>query len=215
MKKFRDKYRIPPARLAGWDYSQPGLYYITICTKNRDHFFGEVINKEMQLNEIGITADNCWSEIPDHFENTTLGEFTIMPNHVHGIIIINDSVETGHALSPGKSKPETGWDLPQTGWDLPETGLDKTNSAENPPIETGHALSLPHPRFRNPGKNTISTMVGSFKSAVTKLSRPINPRFGWQTRFYDHIIRSHEDFVRISNYIKNNPANWNSDKFYK
>jgi len=68
-------------------------------------------------------------------------------------------------------------------------------------------------RFRNKGKNTVSAMVGSFKSAVTKLVGPINIHFGWQTRFHDHIIRSHDDYVRISNYILNNPRNWNSDKF--
>ncbi|MEQ1676557.1 MAG: hypothetical protein ABL876_07645, partial [Chitinophagaceae bacterium] len=92
------------------------------------------------------------------------------------------------------------------------------NTRLNETAETGHALSLrtqqPHFRFRNPGKNSISSMVGSFKSSVTKLSRIINKNFEWQTRFYDHIIRSHEDFVRISNYILNNPANWKEDKFY-
>src|SRR5687768_3301385 len=122
MRKFKNKYRIASARLASWDYSHPGSYFITICTKKRKHFFGEIINKEMYLNDVGIIADQCWSAIPDHFENTTLGEFTIMPNHIHGIIIINDGVETGHALSPDK----------------PGTGLSGTG--------------LSHPRFRNPGK---------------------------------------------------------------
>lgn len=210
MKKFNNKYRIPSSRLASWDYSHPGFYFITICTKNRKHFFGEIKNDEMYLNETGIIADKCWAEIPDHFQNTTLGEFVVMPNHIHGIIIIDGSVETGHALSVDKNK--TGTDLENRDLEIPVL--------QNPvlPNETGHALSLPiqtHFRFRNQGKNTISAMVGSFKSAVTKLSRPVNPGFEWQTRFHDHIVRSHDDFLRISNYILNNPANWNSDKFYK
>jgi putative transposase len=184
MQKFKNKYRIASARLSGWDYGQPGLYFITICTKNRRHFFGEIINKEMYLNDTGIIADTCWAEIPRHFNNTTLGEFVVMPNHIHGIIIINDGlfVETGRVV-----------------------------------VETGHAPSLQpktHPGFRNPGKNTISTMVGSFKSAVSKLSRPFTFDFEWQSRFHDHIIRSHTDFLRISHYILNNPANWKSDKFF-
>jgi putative transposase len=95
MEKFKNKYRIPSARLACWNYGSPGLYFITICTKNRKHFFGEIKNDEMFLNEIGVIADKCWAEIPDHFQNTTLGQFVIMPNHVHGIIIIDGSVETG------------------------------------------------------------------------------------------------------------------------
>ncbi len=185
MHKFKNKYRIPSARLASWNYGWPGSYFITICTKNRKHLFGEIINHEMYLNDVGIIADKCWAEIPDHFQHTTLGEFVIMPNHVHGIIIIDTDgadVETGHALS-----------LPRT----------------------SRTPGTPHFRFQNPGKNTISAMVGSFKSAVTKLSRPMNKNFGWQTRFHDHIIRSHEEYLRISNYILNNPANWNADKFNK
>ena len=200
MKKFNNKYRIPSARLASWDYSQPGFYFITICTKNRKHFFGEIKTNEMYLNEVGVIADKCWLEIPDHFQNTMLGEFVIMPNHVHGIIVIGDRVETGSALSPDENNNTTGLAKPVV--------LN----------ETGHALSLPiqsHFRFRNQGKNTISAMAGSFKSAVTKLSRPVNPDFEWQTRFHDHIICNHDDFLRISNYILNNPANWNKDKFYK
>ncbi|MGQ0739992.1 MAG: transposase [Bacteroidota bacterium] len=224
MEKFNNKYRILSARPAGWDYSRPGSYFITICTKNRSHFFGEIKNREMRLNEIGIIADKYWAEIPNHFDNTMLGQFVIMPNHVHGIIIINDPVETGHALSPNENTQPDG---PVTENHLfPRKNIlsgeiepepdDKTGSVLS--SETGHALSLPdtpHFRFRNQGKKSVSAMIGSFKSAVSKFSRPINNDFGWQTRFYDHIIRSHEDYVRISDYIINNPANWETDKFYK
>ena len=194
MDKFKNKYRITSARLASWDYSNPGLYFITICTKDRINIFGEIFNNEMCLNEIGKIADQSWIDIPNHFKNIELGEFIVMPNHVHGIIIINEStVETGHALSHSQQSTQT----------------------QN---ETTHALSLPnklhHPRFRNQGKNTISSMVGSFKSTVTKFARPINTDFGWQSRFYDHIIRSHDDYKRISNYILRNAVNWKEDKFY-
>ena len=88
-------------------------------------------------------------------------------------------------------------------------------------VETGHALSLQsksttHFRFRNQGKNTISAMIGSFKSAVTKLVRrtTTTKNFAWQTRFYDHIIKTKDEYLRISNYIINNIANWKQDKFY-
>lgn len=95
-------------------------------------------------------------------------------------------------------------------------------------VETGHALSLqpqqpaksesgkqPHHRFRNQGKNTISSMVGSYKSAVTKKCNENNFPFGWQSRFHDHIIPDNDEFNRIRNYIANNPANWEQDKFFK
>ncbi len=137
MEKFKNKYRIPSARLAGWDYSRPGSYFITICTKNREHFFGEIKNHEMYLNEIGIIADKCWAKIPDHFENTLLGEFVIMPNHVHGIINISDpAVETGHALSPDDTNEPTN----QSGHAL---SPDDTNEQKN---QSEYSLS---PDYKN------------------------------------------------------------------
>ena len=138
----------------------------------------------MQLSSIGEKAYECWQDIPGHFQFVSLDAFVVMPNHTHGIIIIDKPVETGHALS------------------LPHA------------LSQHQQFKQPHPRFRNQGKNTISAMVGSFKSAVTKWCNENNLRFGWQTRFHDHIIRDNEEFDRIRNYILNNPANWNTDKFF-
>jgi putative transposase len=89
MEKYRSKYRIESTRLRNWNYSTPGFYFITICTRNREHFFCEIRKGEMFLNEIGKIADDYWSQIPLHFQNAELGDFIIMPNHVHGIIVIN------------------------------------------------------------------------------------------------------------------------------
>ncbi len=89
MEKFKNKYRIESARLYGYDYGQNGAYFITICTKNRIHHFGEISNGKMDLTEIGKCARECWSNIPQHFPFVELGEFIVMPNHVHGVIVIN------------------------------------------------------------------------------------------------------------------------------
>ncbi|MDI6767959.1 MAG: transposase [Bacteroidota bacterium] len=77
-------------RLKEYDYSLEGSYFVTICTKNREHFFGEIVNGELRLNGIGNIAKNCWQELEQHFSNIMLDEFVIMPNHVHGIIIISE-----------------------------------------------------------------------------------------------------------------------------
>ena len=87
-QKFQNKYRIPSARLQSWDYGKNGAYFITICTKNRFHFFGEVVNEEMNFNENGAIAMQLWADIPNHFPYIELGNFTVMPNHVHGILIV-------------------------------------------------------------------------------------------------------------------------------
>jgi len=87
-EKFKNKYKIESVRLKDYDYSQNGIYFLTICTKNREEYFGSIVNKEMILNEMGKIAENFWKEIPNHFSNMRLDEFVVMPNHVHGIIEI-------------------------------------------------------------------------------------------------------------------------------
>jgi putative transposase len=97
---FKQQFRIPTTRLKNWDYSSPGYYFVTICTREKYPYFGEIKNGEMVLSEIGVIAQNCWLEIPNHYPFVTLDEFIIMPNHMHGILIINTHyVETGHGLS--------------------------------------------------------------------------------------------------------------------
>jgi putative transposase len=91
-----------PNRLRGYNYSQNGFYFVTICTQNHAEWFGRIRNGEMELNRYGETARNKWLEIPRHFENIRLDEFVIMPNHIHGIIVIeNDTIMVGnrHACS--------------------------------------------------------------------------------------------------------------------
>jgi len=195
--KFLNRYRITSARLSNWDYSSNAAYFLTICTANRQHYFGEIINSEIRLSKIGEYATECWMNIPNHFPYFYLAASVVMPNHVHGIVLIekpfidnsrgSDIVETRHALS------------------LPQPNITDTEKLESQP---------PHFRFRNQGKNTISAMVGSFKSAVTKLCNENKLTFGWQSRFHDHIIRDKNEFFKIRNYIINNPSNWKDDRFY-
>ena len=94
--KFKDRYRVPPARLAHWDYGSNGLYYITICTKNRVNYFGEIIDNgntdlpaSLKMTPIGQIAYDNWIDIPNHFQFIELDEFVLMPNHLHAIIFLN------------------------------------------------------------------------------------------------------------------------------
>ncbi len=95
MTLFKNKYRIASTRLKGWDYSGGGFYFVTICTRGRECFFGEIIDGEMRLSDIGRIARQYWLDIPDHSPmNIELDEFVIMPNHIHGIIAIMDDGNT-------------------------------------------------------------------------------------------------------------------------
>lgn len=97
MTKFKDKYRIETARRPGWDYATEGWYFVTICTANRQCYFGEIVNGEMVLTAVGETAVTFFQAIPKHTQATcSIDEFVVMPNHIHGIIAIVSTVETLH-----------------------------------------------------------------------------------------------------------------------
>ncbi len=234
--KFLNKYRIPSARWQHWDYGSNAPYFVTICTHHRYHYFGKVVDGQMKLSELGLLAYKYWNEIPDHFPFVILDAFVVMPNHVHGIIIIDkpndDNPQTGIMddvqLGNGTHNEQTGrgTNNVQTGHEIhnEQTGHEIYNvqtGHENNNVQTGHALSLPpnmpntigQQRFRNQGKNTLSSIIGSYKSAVTKNAHHINTHFAWQTRFHDHVIRNTEACQRIHHYIINNPQKWQADKF--
>lgn len=189
-KKYQNKYRIPSARLKNWDYGSNGAYFITICTQNREHFFGEIVDQQFIANELGMLAEKYWIEIPQHFPYIELGNFVVMPNHVHGILIIDKNVKT----------------------------LQCNVSENESPVETLHCNVSTNKNEQmaniSPKSGTISTILRSYKSVVTKNARFIHADFGWQPRFHDHIIRNAPEWERIQTYIENNPMNWKEDKFY-
>lgn len=206
MEKFKNKYRIPSSRLQTWDYGSNGSYFITICTKSREHFFGEIVDGKMQLNEIGKIAEQYWMEISNHFSFIELGNFVVMPNHVHGILIIDKPntvdgngntmvvvVETLHCNVSTNATNATHATIP----------TNPTNANNN---EQMAKIS--------PKSGTISTIVRSYKSVVSKNARQIHADFAWQPRFHDHIIRNAQSFETIQNYIANNPLNWQKDTYY-
>ena len=192
INRFQNKYRISSSRLKNWDYGKNGAYFITICTGNREHFFGEIVSvndkNEMRFNEIGVLANEFWAAIPNHFPFVTLGNFQVMPNHVHGILIIDKK----NVVDVNDVVVET---------------LQCNVSTENVMKNENMAKISPKP-------GTISTIIRSYKSVVTKNAHDIHADFFWQERFHDHIIRDSESFERIQNYIENNVANWKDDKFY-
>lgn len=234
MKKYHNKYRIPSARLQSWDYGNNGAYYITICTKNRIHFFGNIIDTDvptMQLNAFGEIAHKYWMEIPDHFPFVELANFVIMPNHTHGILIIdknnnivgNIGVDADNVgVNPSNLLMD---DRPVT-VETANLGVSTHNNAKSNDVKLPHDKKLPHdeksPHHKNSqtgGKNekwqpaTIGVIINQYKRIVTINARKINPNFGWQSRFHDSIIRDDESFQRIQKYITDNPKNWDNDKF--
>lgn len=193
-QKFRNKYRIPSSRLQNWDYGANGAYFITICTQDRECYFGEIIEAQFIASELGVLAEKYWLEIPKHFPYAELGNFVIMPNHVHGILIIdkNASVCKSESVETRLIAP-----LPQMNI------LDITN-------KTGGFAGDKNPMLQD----NISRIIRWYKGRCSFEMRKLHADFGWQSRFHDHIIRNEKSFETIQNYIANNPSNWNEDKFY-
>lgn len=230
--KFKNKYRIPSTRLQTWDYSKNGAYFITICTQNREHFFGNIQNGMMQLSEIGKLAERYWLEIPEHFPFVELENFVVMPNHFHGILIINNipnSVETRFIASnnchENNENNETRLIASNNNENIEnnETRLIASNNNENNDEnnETRLIASLQENRGgfsgdKNPMLHeNISKIIRWYKGRCSFECRKINSNFAWQSRFHDHIIRNSQSFETIQNYIFENPLNWKNDKFYK
>ena len=196
MKKFRDTYRINSTRLQNWDYGWNGRYFITINTAYREYFFGHIYKQIMQLSTIGELAYKFWYEIPNHFPHVYMDAFVVMPNHIHGIVILDNPYG------------RMGFYTNQPRDENPPANQNHCTNSQSPQLTPGQK------RFQNQGKNTISSIIGSYKSVVTRHARKFNPNFGWQSRFWDHIIRDNESFQRIRRYIINNPKNWHSDCFF-
>lgn len=193
-ERYRNKYRIASARHPAWDYGWNAAYFVTICTKNRICWFGDIIEaadeQQMQFSNIGKIANQCWLEIPAHFPFVKLGNHIIMPNHVHGIIIID--------------KPD----------DPDETDVQYMQRRDAKfCVSTTNTSAQPMNRFGPQSKN-LASIIRGFKIGVTKNARQINPKFVWQPRFHDHIIRNEKSFNNISQYIMNNPSKWTNNKFH-
>lgn len=187
--KYQGKYRIASARLQNWDYGWNAMYFVTICTQNRECYFGDVVDGEMQLSPIGQIAQKYCLEIPQHFSFVELDEFVVMPNHVHAIIIINkmDDGRDGDLV-----------ETPNLGVSTKSTTTTTTNAAS---------------KKWKPG--TLGVIINQYKRIVCINARKIHADFGWQSRYHDHIIRNDDSFQRIRNYICKNPKKWADDKFYE
>jgi REP element-mobilizing transposase RayT len=208
MDKFQNKYRIPSARLQSWDYGANGAYFITICSGHREHYFGEIVKihvPTMQLNEIGKLAEQFWMEIPNHFPFIELGNFVVMPNHVHGILIIN---KNGNGMA-GMTGSEGLAGLAGLGVETPKLGVSNANANAN--AYNANRTAAATKKWK---PNTIGSIVNQYKRICTINARKINAGFEWQSRFWDHIIRDSAEFERIQDYIADNPLKWKEDKFY-
>jgi putative transposase len=235
-----EKHHRRSIRLKGYDYTQPGAYFITICTHGRECLFGEIIDGEMHLNEAGQIVVQTWQDLPNHVPHVQLDAFVVMPNHVHGIIIITEraggigagfkparttmgpgsAADSGSTAGPGSvgadSEPAptiTTGPRSNAGPGLVGAGLEPAPTTMGPggPDPVGAGLE-PAPTRSSYG---LPEIVRQFK---TFSARRINELRGtpgtpvWQRNYYEHIIRNEFSLNRIRQYIAENPARWDADQ---
>ena len=177
---------------ARWLEYNEGTYFVTVCTGEHRHFFGEIREGKMEMTEIGKYLSSALENASSHQSYIEVLQYVVMPNHFHAII---DVVGTRHAVSVNNRSKDAGC-ITDTACRVP-TAEDRTEKG----IKC-HRLPL------------LSTFIGSLKSAVTKYAHEHGLEFAWQPRYHDHAIRGVEDRNNISTYIENNVANWKKDCFY-
>jgi REP element-mobilizing transposase RayT len=180
-------------RLATYDYSEPGAYFVTICTHGRECILDDP--------RIRRTVELAWRSIGRYCRRATPGDFVVMPNHIHGIVWLTraDAVTVGAQHTPITERHH-GEEPPL----LPEQPSDDARAA---PLR-GMAIA----RRVEPG--SLAAIVRAFKSNTTKRINAIRNTPGapvWQRNYYEHIIRSEDDLLRVREYIRDNPAKWTDD----
>jgi len=200
-------------RLKGYDYSQAGMYFITICCHRRGNPswlpFGEISDGQMQLNDAGMMVENEWLKLSERFKNIQLHEYIVMPNHFHAILEIVGATLVV-AQNDGNARVGATHVVAQ----------NNTGNQNNDDSQKGQPQGIaPTDTEKN---KTIGEMIGAFQSIVTVEYirgvktlgwQPFNRKL-WQRNYYEHIIRYEKSYNTISEYIINNPAKWTDDKFF-
>lgn len=188
-------------RLKGYDYTQAGAYFVTLCAQDRARVFGAVVGREMWPNEYGREVANCWLWLAERYPYVTLDGWVVMPNHVHGIIMITD-----HTDSDGG---RGGSDGGRGGSRTAPTGLHDTSTGRpDDPDTRGSGIAAPQ-------RKPLGRLIGAFKTVSTRRVNEIRSTPGaklWQRNYYEHVIRDDPSLRRIRQYIANNPSRWELDR---
>jgi len=203
-EKFQKQYSIPSARARWHDYND-GVYFITVCTAHRKHYFGEIMQGEIILNALGTELHKIVTETPIHNSYAQIPVFQVMPNHIHLIVCI-DNVAGGNANRTDAVDCRDAVDCTDA-VDCRDAACHVSTEAACH-VSTGEKMRI---IALNCGR--LSTVVGGIKSATTKYANQNKITFKWQERFHDRIIRDAIEYERIANYIQNNPNTWTDDEF--
>ena len=180
-------------RLPAYDYAQAGAYFVTVCTQNHECLLGEVVDGAMVLSEPGRMVETVWRELPQHYPGVEVDTFVVMPNHVHGIIMLVGAGPCACPDNPGQPRQVA--------------GQPRGVSGQPPGVAPTGTMSLPDvvQRFK-------SLTTARYRHGVLQNRWPPFPGRLWQRNYYERVIRNDEELNGVRQYIVDNPAHWNDDR---
>ena len=197
-EKYKNRYRIPSAR-ANWHDYLGGAYFVTICTKDREFYFGKIEDEQMCLSEIGKYADEQFRDVSLYYPYAEIPSFVVMPNHIHAVVIIDDRVLHNHAVCRDA---------------IHRVSDDRivSESEKNvvPYKERGGITGRNNPMLYR----SLGTVIRGLKARVTHYANEKGLDFAWQSRFHDRIIRDQKDMNETAIYVANNVAKWPEDEMH-
>ena len=204
--KYQNRYRIPSARAAWHDYLG-GAYFVTICTKDREFYFGRIEDNQMHLSEIGRYADVLFRDVSVDYPYAVIPSYVVMPNHIHAIVIIDDRLDACrdaiHRVSENHHVSE-----------------NHRISENHHVIESEIQMETNKHRGGITGRNnpmlyrSLGTVIRGLKARVTHYANEKGIDFAWQSRFHDRIIRDQRDMNETVMYVVNNVDKWLEDEMH-
>jgi putative transposase len=198
MMRHVGRHRRRSIRLKGYDYTRNGAYFVTICTQDRVCLFGTVVNGHMQMNEYGREVADCWSWLAQRYSYVHLDEWVVIPNHMHGIIVIADDRRNG------SGRDGVGLDVAYS------EGVCRGGSRT---ALTRTALT--GSRIASAKRKTLGRLIGAFKTLSTRRINGVPSTPGakvWQRDHYEHVVRNSPQLRRVRHYIASNPSRWELDR---
>lgn len=200
-----DKHHRRSIRLKGYDYSSAGAYFITLCTHQRNCLFGAIADGEMHLNELGQIVADEWLKTLKIRPDFDLDEWIVMPNHIHGIVVIATSNQNGVGAHGVKAHGMEAHGVGTHGVGAHGMEAHGVGAHSCAPLRVG--VSYRRPR-------SLSSFVAGFKAATTKrinITRDVPGTPVWQRNYHDRIIRDERALQNIRHYIQRNPRAWGTD----
>ena len=198
--KYKNRYRIPSAR-ANWHDYLGGAYFVTICTKDHEFYFGRIEDDQMHLSEIGKFAEEQFRDVSLNYPYAEIPSYVVMPNHIHAIVIIDDHYDACrdaiHRVSEKHCVSENDY-------------VSDMETQTEPNKIRGGITGRNNPMLYQ----SLGTVIRGLKARITHFANEKNIDFAWQSRFHDRIIRGQNDMNETALYVDNNVAKWPEDEMH-